>query len=62
LKTFKNVVSVKKDVRMGVDETGSQSCPVAGFGISSVEISGSTTKVLVNFVFFFRLFILMKFV
>jgi len=53
---------VKKDVRMGVDETGSQSCPVAGFGISSVEISGSTTKVLVNFVFFFRLFILMKFV
>jgi hypothetical protein len=30
-------------VRMGVDGTGSGSCPVAGFGISGVEPSGSAT-------------------
>jgi hypothetical protein len=29
-----------------VDETGSGSCPVAGFGISGVEPSGSATKEL----------------
>jgi hypothetical protein len=31
-----------------VDGTGSGSCPVAGFGISSVEPSGSATTVLVS--------------
>jgi hypothetical protein len=31
-----------------VDETGSGSCPVAGFGISGVEPSGSATRELVN--------------
>jgi hypothetical protein len=31
-----------------VDETGSGSCPVAGFGISGVEPLGSATTVLVN--------------
>jgi hypothetical protein len=30
-----------------VDGTGSGSCPVAGFGISSVEPSGSATRELV---------------
>jgi hypothetical protein len=34
-------------VRMGVDGTGSGSCPVAGFGISGVESSGSPATVLV---------------
>jgi hypothetical protein len=29
-----------------VDGTGSESCPLAGFGISSVEHWGSTTTVL----------------
>jgi hypothetical protein len=29
---------------MGVDGTGSGSCPVAGFGISCVEPSGSATR------------------
>jgi hypothetical protein len=36
-----------------VDGTGSGSCPVAGFGISGVEPSGSATRelviILVNF-------------
>jgi hypothetical protein len=27
-----------------VDGTGSGSCPVAGFGISGVELSGSATR------------------
>jgi hypothetical protein len=27
-----------------VDRTGSESCPVAGFGINCVEPSGPTTK------------------
>jgi hypothetical protein len=31
-----------------VDGTGSGSCPVAGFGISNVEPSGSATGQLVN--------------
>jgi len=31
-----------------VDETDSGSCPMAGFGISSVEPAGSATTVLVN--------------
>jgi hypothetical protein len=31
-----------------VDGTGSGLCPVAGFSISGVETSGSTTKELVN--------------
>jgi hypothetical protein len=31
-----------------VDGTGSGSCPMAGFGISSVEPSGSATTVLVS--------------
>jgi hypothetical protein len=31
-----------------VDGTGSGSCPVAGFGISGVEPSGSSTTVLVS--------------
>jgi hypothetical protein len=31
-----------------VDGTGSGSCPVAGFGISGVEPSGSSTRELVN--------------
>jgi len=30
---------------MGVDKTGSGSCPVAGCGISSVEPWGSATRV-----------------
>jgi hypothetical protein len=33
---------------MGVDGTGSGSCPVAGFGISGVEPCGSATRELVN--------------
>jgi hypothetical protein len=32
---------------MGVDATGSGSCPVAGFGISGVEPWGSATRRLV---------------
>jgi hypothetical protein len=32
-----------------VDRTGSGSCPVAGFGISGVETSGSATRELVIF-------------
>jgi hypothetical protein len=32
---------------MGVDGTGSGSCPVAGFGISVVEPWGSATRELV---------------
>jgi hypothetical protein len=32
---------------MGVDGTGSGSCPVAGFGVSSVAPSGSATRELV---------------
>jgi hypothetical protein len=31
-----------------VDGTGSGSCPVAGFGTSGVEPSGSSTRELVN--------------
>jgi hypothetical protein len=31
-----------------VDGTGSGSCPVADFGISGVEPSGSATRELVN--------------
>ena len=31
-----------------MDGTGSGSCAVAGFGISSVEPSGSATRELVN--------------
>jgi hypothetical protein len=31
-----------------VDVSGSGSCPVAGFGISGVETSGSATRELVN--------------
>jgi hypothetical protein len=31
-----------------VDGTGSGSCPMAGFGINSVEPSGSATRELVN--------------
>jgi hypothetical protein len=31
-----------------VDGTGLESCPVASFGISGVEPSGSATTVLVN--------------
>ena len=31
-----------------MDGTGSESCPVPGFGISSVEPSGSATKGLVQ--------------
>jgi hypothetical protein len=31
-----------------VDGTGSGSCPVAGFGVSGVETSDSTTRELVN--------------
>jgi hypothetical protein len=31
-----------------VDGTGSGSCPMAGFGISGVEPSGSVTRELVN--------------
>jgi hypothetical protein len=30
---------------MGVDRTGSGSCPMAGFGISGVEPWGSATRV-----------------
>jgi hypothetical protein len=33
---------------MGVDGTGSGSCPVAGFGISGVESSASITRELVS--------------
>jgi hypothetical protein len=35
-----------RNVRMGVDRTGSGSCPVVGFGISRVEPPGSATAVL----------------
>jgi hypothetical protein len=35
-------------VRMGVDGTGSGSCPMAGFGISGVEPSEFSTRELVN--------------
>jgi hypothetical protein len=31
-----------------VDETGSGSCPMVGFGFSGVEPSGSVTNELVN--------------
>jgi hypothetical protein len=31
-----------------VDRTGSGSCPMAGFGISGVEPSGSVTRVLIG--------------
>jgi hypothetical protein len=31
-----------------VDTTGSGSCPVAGYGTSSVETSGSATRELVS--------------
>jgi hypothetical protein len=31
-------------VRMRVNGTGSESCPVAGFGISGVEPTGSATR------------------
>jgi hypothetical protein len=31
-------------VSMGVDGTGSGSCPVAGFGISGVESWGSASR------------------
>jgi hypothetical protein len=31
-----------------VDGTGSGSCPVVGFGINGVELSGSATRDLVN--------------
>jgi hypothetical protein len=33
---------------MGVDGTGSGSCPMPGFGISGVETSGSVARELVN--------------
>jgi hypothetical protein len=33
---------------MGVDVTGSGSCPMAGFVISGVQTSGSATRELVN--------------
>jgi hypothetical protein len=33
---------------MRVDGTGLGSCPVAGFGISGVELSSPATKELVN--------------
>jgi hypothetical protein len=36
---------------MEVNRTGSELCPAVGFGISSVEQSGSATKVLVYLVF-----------
>jgi hypothetical protein len=35
-------------LRLGVDGTGSGSCPMAGFCISGVEQSGSATRALVN--------------
>jgi hypothetical protein len=31
-----------------VDGAGSGSCPMAGFGISGVETSGSATRVLIS--------------
>jgi hypothetical protein len=31
-----------------VDRTGSESCPIMDFGISSVEPSGSATRELIN--------------
>jgi hypothetical protein len=31
-----------------VDRTGSGSCPMAGFGISGIESSGSAVRELVN--------------
>jgi hypothetical protein len=33
---------------MGVDGTGEGLCPVADFGISGVELTGSATRELVN--------------
>jgi hypothetical protein len=33
-----------------VDRTGSGSCPVAGFGISGVEPSGSATTELIDLI------------
>jgi hypothetical protein len=35
-------------VRVGLDGTGSGSCPVSGFGISGVEPSASAARELVN--------------
>jgi hypothetical protein len=35
-------------VRMGVDGTGSGSCPVGDFGISGVEPWGSAIRILVT--------------
>jgi hypothetical protein len=38
------------DVKMGVEGTGSRSCPVAGFCVSDFELSGSTLRMLVSVV------------
>jgi hypothetical protein len=35
-----------------VDGTGSGSCPVAGFGISGVELSGSAATVIPIYIFY----------
>jgi hypothetical protein len=42
-------ILVRQVVRMGVDETGSGSCPMTGFDISGVEPWGSATTVSVIF-------------
>jgi hypothetical protein len=45
----KNKMGVREiGCRDGTFGTGSGSCPVAGFGISGVEASGSATRGLVN--------------
>jgi hypothetical protein len=52
LKTEKELRRQYQDIcygdRLGMDGTGSGSCPVAGFGISGVETLGSATTVLVR--------------
>jgi hypothetical protein len=38
------------DVNMGVEGTGSISCPVAGFCVNDFELSGPTSRILVSVV------------
>lgn len=42
-----NVILSTEVVRMGRNSSGSESCPVAGFGINGIQSAGSDTTVLV---------------
>jgi hypothetical protein len=44
-KVISRRTNLKIKIGSKVDGTGSGSCPVAGFGISGVESSGSATRV-----------------